>query len=165
MPPSLPTNDLPEGVSDADLYDGPKVVHLASGKASFLVSDPEPAGPSAAPAQTAATAAALIAPIPQAPSPQGPAQPAAPHAPPPPSVSVSPAEIKRDYAQLIELALDVISARLLGVIALLASVVFWGMVVYDPTIARIEAASAFSLLVFAPVMIIYWRAGLTGEGS
>jgi hypothetical protein len=135
MEPSLPENKpLPEGVSEADLVDGPRVVHLASGRGTFLPPDPK----------------ALISPIPPLPS-----------APPPPTT----AELKLAYPAAIELALDVLSARLLGLIALVTACVVWGGVIWDPTLWRVIAASAFSLLVFLPVTALYWRAGLAGERS
>jgi hypothetical protein len=136
MEPSLPENKpLPEGVTEADLVDGPRVVHLASGRGTFLPGDPK----------------TLVAPIPPA--------------PPVAAVSPTTAQIKADYPAAIELALDVLSARLLGLIALVTACVVWGGVIWDPTLWRVIAASAFSLLVFLPVTALYWRAGLAGEKS
>jgi hypothetical protein len=133
-PSSTPENKpLPEGVSEADLVDGPKVHHLKSGRATFLPPDP------------AALAKAIPLPL-------------------MPSLSAT-AELKRDYPAAIELALDVLSARLLGLIALVTACIVWGGVIWDPTLWRVIAASAFSLLVFLPVTALYWRAGLVGEKS
>jgi hypothetical protein len=129
MEPSLPeSKPLPEGVSEADLVDGPRVVPLKSGRAAFL----QPA-------------ADLVTPI--------------------PITQPSTAEIKRDYPAAIELALDVLSARLLGLICLVAACLIWGGIVWNPEMYRIIAGGVFSLTVFLPIMAIYWKAGMTGEGG
>jgi hypothetical protein len=131
MEPSLQGNKpLPEGVSESDLVDGPKVHHLPSGRGSFLPPEPE----------------ALVKPIPASP-------------PPTPST----AQIKLEYPAAIELALDVLSARLLGLICLVAACLIWAGIVWDPQRDRIIAGGVFSLTVFLPIMAIYWRAAMKGE--
>lgn len=131
--PAIESKPLPEGVSEADLVDGPRVVHLPSGRGSFI------------------DAPGLVKPIP-------------PVAPVVPSI-VTTAEVKNDYPAVIELALDVLSARLLGLISLVAACLIWAGVVWDPLMWRIVAAGVFSVTVFLPIMAIYWRAGMTGEGG
>jgi len=156
QPPNAPARSLPDGVNPEALYDGPNVHRLASGRGAFLPPTPE----------------TLSAPIPQ--SPQGPALAALPGpqtavvvapATAPPPVPVSQTVMKRDYPQVVALAMDVLSARLLGLIALVAMCGLWGVVVWDPDPKRIAAAGIASLTVFLPIMVIYWRAGLTGEGG
>jgi hypothetical protein len=120
---------LPDGVSEADLVDGPRVLHLASGRGSFLPPEPEN----------------LVKPIPVAPPP--------PVVVPPPST----AQIKRDYPAAIELALDVLSTKLLLLIALVAACGAWGAVIWSPDIWRIVGASAFSVFVFLPSVALYWK--------
>jgi hypothetical protein len=145
---------LPEGITDNDLVDGPKVVHLPSGRATFI------GGESGAPVQPTTTGpapATLVQPIPQ------PAAVVQPINWPPPSVSGATA--KKDYPAVIEAALDILSARLLGLIALVTACLIWAGVIFDPEIWRIVAACGFSLSVFLPIMVIYWRAGMTGEGG
>ena len=79
---------------------------------------------------------------------------------------VSPDTQKEDrYPAVILLALDVLSARLLGVVALVTACAIWGGVVWNPDMWRIVAAGAFSVLVFLPVMVLYWQAGMAGEGG
>jgi hypothetical protein len=135
MEPSSPGSEkpLPDGITEADLVDGPKVHHLKSGRGSFLPPEPE----------------ALVKPIP------------APFHPLPPMPST--AQIKRDYPAAIELALDVLSARLLGLICLVAACLIWGGIVWDPQQWRIVAGGVFSLTVFLPIMAIYWKAGMAGD--
>lgn len=136
---------LPPGIEEADLYEGPKVIPLASGKASFVESQQggEHGGRARAP-DTATAGAALLAPIPR------------------PEVSPM-AQVKSEYPAVILLALDVLSARLLGLIALVTACLVWAGVVYQPDMWRVIAAGAFSILVLLPVMAIYWKAGLAGE--
>jgi hypothetical protein len=67
------------------------------------------------------------------------------------------------YPAAIELALDVLSARLLGLICLMAACLIWGGIAWDPQPWRIVAGGIFSLTVFLPVVAIYWRAGMAGE--
>lgn len=121
----------PGSVNSSELYDGPRVVPLASGRGAFI--------PHADPS-------ALLAPVPQ------------------PQMSPI-ADVKSEYPALIVLALDVLSARLLGLIALVTACVVWAGVIYDPEMWRIVAAGTFSILVFLPAMALYWRAGMTGEGE
>jgi hypothetical protein len=145
MEPSLPeSKPLPEGVSEADLVDGPRVVPLKSGRAAFLQpeqmvkkvvwSDPGDV--------MEGTGSVELTPKPH-----------------------TTAQIKRDYPAAIELALDVLSARLLGLICLVAACLIWGGIVWEPEMYRIIAGGVFSLTVFLPIMAIYWKAGMTGEGG
>lgn len=164
MEPSSPTNrGLPDGVEESDLVDGPKVVPLPSGRGTFLQDTNPTQGP---PADTRfLNPQALAQPIGQMAVP-------GPHIPPPTdqgvnwrAPTVTTEIIKTDYAVLMKLALDILSARLLGVIALLAAVGIWGYVAISPEMWRIVAAGVFSVVVFLPVMAIYWKAGMTGEGG
>jgi len=85
---------------------------------------------------------------------------------PPKQADVSYTTPKKDeYPAAVMVALDVLSARLLGLVALVTGCFIWGFVVWDPNLWRVIAASAFSALVFLPIMVIYWKAGMTGEGS
>jgi hypothetical protein len=155
MEPSLQGSEqevgkpLPEGVTEADLVDGPKVHHLKSGRASFITGD-----------ELAANT--LVRPIPATypATTMGGDMAKPPYVAPP-----STADIKRDYPAAIELALDVLSARLLGLICLVAACLIWGGIVWSPDQTRIIAGGVFSVTVFLPIMAIYWRAGLTGEGD
>jgi hypothetical protein len=138
------SDPLPEGVNEADLVDGPKVVHLPSGRATFVAEAPPPAQ---------SMPAALTQPIPQA-----------AHVntgPPPPPLPVSGAQAKKDYPAVIEAALDVLSARLIGLISLITACLVWAGVIYDPEFWRIIAAGAFSVFVFLPSMALCWKMGAT----
>jgi hypothetical protein len=132
MEASSPASEvnLPDGVQQDELYDGPRVV-------------PHPA--------TKMTPQLLVAPIQEVP-------------PSSPQVSF-PEPAKDGYPAAVLLALDVLSARLLGLVALVTGCVIWAYVVYDPNQWRIIAAVAFSITVFLPIMVIYWKAGMAGEGE
>lgn len=87
-----------------------------------------------------------------------------PPRPRPPEVS-SVAELKKSYPAVLTAALDVLNARLLGLIAVIAACLIWGYAVYDPTQARTLAASLFSVTALLPLIVLYWRAGVTGQGG
>jgi hypothetical protein len=73
---------------------------------------------------------------------------------PPPDTRARP-----DYVATITAALDMLGARLLALIAVLAACAMWGWAVYDPTQIRIAAAGGFSLSVLLPTVALYWRRG------
>jgi hypothetical protein len=75
-----------------------------------------------------------------------------------PSVSAQVATSADRQADIISNALDMVSARLLGVLALVAACAIWGYAVYDPTTPRTVASTLYSITVLAPVMGMYWRA-------
>jgi len=135
---------LPEGVSDADLYDGPKIVPLASGKIAFVQS---PVGAAPVPP----TPEVLVRPIPPSPRLE---------APPVPTQAV-----KSVYPDLIRLCLDVLATKVQTLIALVVASGIWGYVVVNPDPWRLGAAGLFSLSVFLPMVVIYWRSGTKGEGG
>jgi hypothetical protein len=145
MEASLPSDKpLPDGVSDADLYEGPKIVPLASGKAAFI-------GPAQAPSALGnqpipPPAQALIQPIPQ----------------PPP---VPTAAVKSAYPDLIRLCLDVLATKVHALWVLTAAIAIWGYSAVNPDPWRLLAATAYSVLVVLPMLLIYWRSGTKGEGE
>lgn len=141
MEVSSPASEpLPEGVTEDELYEGPNVI---------------------------AHPAALVRPVPV----QQPMTKPPPEADIPPptdrgvSFTTSPPQERSRYPDVIMLALDVLAARLLGLIALVTACLIWAGVVWDPLMWRIIAAGAFSLTVFLPMMAIYWKSGMTGEGG
>jgi hypothetical protein len=73
---------------------------------------------------------------------------------PPPDPRLEPA-----YLATLNAALDIVGARLLGLIALVAACLMWGWAVYDPLPLRTYAALGFSLTVLAPIIMLYWRRG------
>lgn len=159
MVPSSP-NDLPEGVEPEELYEGPKVVPLASGRASFLESPPDP---------REAPAAAITQPIPTA-APRvvikgnqqwsGGVLPQFPAAPP---STVSTAAVKAAYPAALELAWDVLATRVHFLIALVTACLIWAWVIWDPEPYRMITAGAYSVLVMWPMAWIYWKAGMPGQ--
>src|SRR3974390_2411917 len=108
QPPSAPARSLPDGVNPEALYDGPNVHRLASGRGAFVSGLGTNSAPGAAGQHSMAgdgaqafvpTPQALIQPIGQASFPPSPPAP----------VPVSQSVMKRDYPQVIALAMDVLS--------------------------------------------------------
>lgn len=148
---SSPNKALPEGVTEEELYDGPV---LGTPPENVVPLKPNPVMP---------TAAEMAAPIPEPPIPtdtvwRGSSRVHAPE--------VSPIrELKTSYPAVLTAALDVLSARLLGLLAVIAACLIWGFAVYDPTPLRIAAASLFSITALLPLIVLYWKAGVTGGGG
>jgi len=64
-----------------------------------------------------------------------------------------------DYVATLTAALDMLGARILALIAVIAACAIWGFAVYDPTQMRTYAAIGFSLTVLIPTVALYWRRG------
>lgn len=134
---------LPEGVKESDLYEGVK-------PGENVVEMPPPPRPRPlmdAVNKVNAAADKLVQAIPA-----------------PPQVSSTPGE-EKGYAAVLTAALDVLSARLLGLLAVIAACALWGFAVYDPVPLRIAAAGLFSVTVLLPIVVLYWKAGVTGGGA
>ena len=92
-------------------------------------------------------------------------QPTFPSGPDPlnPKFSFAPdrvdARTRPDYVATITAALDMLGARIVVLIAVLAACLMWGFAVYEPELQRTYAAIAFSLTVFLPAVALYWRRG------
>jgi len=71
----------------------------------------------------------------------------------------TPARQTPAYVGALTAAIDVISARLLGLLAVTGAVAMWGYAVYDPIPVRTMAAGGFSITVLLPLVILYWRRG------
>ena len=69
------------------------------------------------------------------------------------------ARSRPDYVATITAALDVLGARLLALIAVIAACAMWGFAVYDPTQMRTYAAIGFSVSVLMPTVALYWKRG------
>jgi hypothetical protein len=131
---------LPDGVDQADLYEGPK-------PGENVVAMPPPRHDPTQ--QIGQMAVGLNVPQPSYPQAQ-----------------LSPiAEIKRSYPAVLIAALDVLSARLLGLIAVVAACGIWSFAVWDPNPVRTIAAGLFSVTVLGPIVALYWKAGITGGGA
>jgi hypothetical protein len=84
---------------------------------------------------------------------------------PPPKFSPLPDDLstdkraRPDYVATITAALDVLGARILALIAVVAACAIWGFAVYDPTQMRTYAAIGYSLTVLIPTVALYWRRG------
>ena len=64
-----------------------------------------------------------------------------------------------DYVATITAALDMLGARLLALIAVIAACAIWGFAVYDPQQQRLYAAVGFSVTVLLPLVVLYFRRG------
>jgi len=76
---------------------------------------------------------------------------------PPPQITehkTSPA-----YLDTIAAALDVASARILGLLAIIGALAIWGAAVWAPEPMRLGAATGYSMLVLMPTMVLYMRKG------
>jgi len=137
MDPSSPTNELPPGVEESELVDGPPVAPFSNGKAAFLAPDE------------------LLKPVPRPPE-QPPPRPQPP--PPPLAAMVSSREVvRREYPDVLAMALDVLAIRLHVLVALVASCGVWVYTSMDPQPWRILAAASFSALTLLPLMLLWWR--------
>jgi hypothetical protein len=69
------------------------------------------------------------------------------------------ARSRPDYVATITAGLDVLGARLLGLIATIAACALWGFSVYEPELLRTYAALGFSITVLLPLVALYYRRG------
>jgi hypothetical protein len=132
-------------VTEADLYDGPT---LGNPPENVVPLKPLFTGP----------AEELTRPIPTRPTDAGVAYQQHREVSPIP-------DLKKSYPAVLTAALDVLNARLLGLIAVIAACLIWGFAVWDPTQARTIAASLFSVTALLPLIVLYWKAGMSGTGG
>jgi hypothetical protein len=64
-----------------------------------------------------------------------------------------------DHQQILRAIFEILSARVLGLVATIAACVIWGFAVYQPDTSRSLAALGFSLTVLGPIAALYWRTG------
>ena len=70
-----------------------------------------------------------------------------------------PFHVKQGYAATLSAALDILSARLLGLLAVIAACGIWSYAVWEPDLTRTVAATLFSVTVLGPLIALYWKAG------
>jgi hypothetical protein len=85
-------------------------------------------------------------------------KPSVMQAPAEPEVS-PPFDVKQGYAATLSVALDILSARLLGLLAVIAACGIWSYAVWEPDLTRTVAATLFSVTVLGPLIALYWKAG------
>lgn len=73
--------------------------------------------------------------------------------PPPQQVS------KAKYVEMINAALGILGARLLGLIAVIGAVVMFGLAVWDPMPWRTYTVAAYAAVVLWPIVWLYLRRG------
>lgn len=63
------------------------------------------------------------------------------------------------YVAALSAALDMLAARLLGLVATVAACGLWCVAVYEPHLMRTYAALGFSLTVLLPIIVLYFKRG------
>jgi hypothetical protein len=61
--------------------------------------------------------------------------------------------------KMLEMVIEIASARMLALIAVLGGVAVWGYAVLDPSILRLYAGAGFSLGILLPLVVLYYRKG------
>lgn len=92
-----------------------------------------------------------VQPFPKAPLFAQPIAEAAPTAPAP--------RVNKHYTALINAAMDVLSARLLGLLAVIGAVAMFGYAVFDPVPWRTYTVAAYSCVVLWPIVWLYLKKG------
>lgn len=80
-------------------------------------------------------------------------------APSQPAEPQPPRELRLGYMPMINAALDVLSARLLGLVAVVGAVAMFGYAVVSPDPWRTYTAAAYAVLGLCPVIWLYLRRG------
>ena len=68
-------------------------------------------------------------------------------------------EVTQGFVEVARKISAICATRLLLLIAVLAGVGVWGLTVWEPSFARLEAAVAFSAVFVLPLVILYWKRG------
>ena len=71
----------------------------------------------------------------------------------------APVVSRAQYVDTITVALNVLSARLLGMIAVVGAVVMFGWAVYDPQPWRLAATGTYAAVVLWPLVFLYIKRG------
>ncbi|HEY1490223.1 MAG TPA: hypothetical protein VGF90_04215 [Verrucomicrobiae bacterium] len=75
--------------------------------------------------------------------------------PPPPA----PVMNRAQYVETLTAALNVLSARFLGAVAVIGAVAMFGWAVYDPLPWRLAAVGTYAAVVLWPIVWLYLRRG------
>jgi hypothetical protein len=70
-----------------------------------------------------------------------------------------PKQVQQNYPAILTAALDVISARLLGLLATMGAIVMFGYAVWEPIPWRTGTAVAYALVVLLPLVVVYYKRG------
>jgi hypothetical protein len=62
-----------------------------------------------------------------------------------------------DRTGVLKIIFEILSTRVLGLVATIAACVIWGFAVYQPDTSRSLAALGFSVTVLGPICALYWR--------
>jgi hypothetical protein len=77
----------------------------------------------------------------------------------PPSNPGAPPVSKAKYVEIVNAALGILGARLLGLIAVIGAVVMFGLAVWDPMPWRTYTVAAYAAVVLWPIVWLYLRRG------
>jgi hypothetical protein len=70
-----------------------------------------------------------------------------------------PKQVEQNYPAILTAALDVISARLLGLLATMGAIVMFAYAVWEPIPWRTGTAVAYALVVLLPLVVVYYKRG------
>lgn len=91
---------------------------------------------------------------------------AAPATPRQPSFRIEPEpgpqrveDVDSALLQMAQAIARICATRVLLLLAVVTAAGLWGYTVYDPSQLRIIAASLFSVLTMAPLVLLYWKRG------
>jgi hypothetical protein len=71
----------------------------------------------------------------------------------------APVVSRAQYTEAITAALHIVSARLLGMIAVVGAVLMFGWAVYDPQPWRLAAVGTYAAVVLWPIVFLYVKRG------
>jgi hypothetical protein len=77
----------------------------------------------------------------------------------PTPLQIAPVINRAQYVETLAVALNVLSARFLGVVAVIGAVAMFGWAVYDPLPWRLAAVGTYAAVVLWPIVWLYLRRG------
>ena len=69
-----------------------------------------------------------------------------------------------DNANALRVLFEILSTRLLGLVATVAACAIWAVAVWQPDLSRTAAAVGFSITVLIPIVGLYWRTATMAAG-
>ncbi len=76
-----------------------------------------------------------------------------------PQQPVTEEKVNHGYIQAISAALDIASARILGLLAVAGAVMMFAFAVYDPIPWRVYAVGTYAAVVLWPLIVLYLKKG------
>jgi len=69
-----------------------------------------------------------------------------------------------DNANALRVLFEILSTRVLGLVATVAACAIWAVAVWQPDLSRTAAAVGFSITVLIPIVGLYWRTATMAAG-